>query len=128
MMDQFYMGFLGPIVHNVLMMAMRTTGERVIELRTAREILAGRPINILVYLEMFLKPLRAAGIPIPDYTMGNYKLHDLGFGYTMLFGGNDFGPFEHFRRTENGHQMNEVKKILGQTYGKGGISPIYSYK
>lgn len=114
MMSKFFINFLSPVVHNVLSMVLSSTGERLIEMRTAKELLDGRQIKLITYVSAFLNPLRSIGFPVPEIKIGNHEINNFKFGFVAQRADVEIGPVEHFRRTENGHLFNEVYRFKGE--------------
>lgn len=112
---RYSINFLSPVVNNIVSTALRGSGEKLIEKRSAYELLHGRQIKLIKTLESFLGPLRTAGFPIPEFKMGNYGLKNFSFGFVIQRDSIDTGPYEHFTRSEKGHIVNEVYKSFGQT-------------
>lgn len=116
-MKMLYLGFTKPIVYNVLVTALRVSGEEIIEERAASEIFIGRKIAILDMLEsMLLQPIRNRGIPIPELGLGNFKIRNATFGFAALIKDVDFGPYEVWRRTEKGHIATQFVSYKGKPY------------
>lgn len=91
-------------MYNVVVTALKASGEEVIETRLAREVFAGRKIKLLDILESYgLQPLRNMGLPVPEVGLGNFKLRNATFGFMTLLAGVEFGPYEAWRASENGH-------------------------
>lgn len=111
-----YISFTKPIVYNVMVAALRASGEEYIEERPAHEIFVGRKIDILNGLEsMLLQPLRDRGIPIPELGLGKFKIRNATFGFAALIQNVEFGPYEVWRRTENGHIASQFVTYKGKT-------------
>ena len=113
LLERFYVKFAGPIVYNILNVALRTTGEKPIEKMPITELLNGRKINIIVLLDKVLDPLRKMGIPIPDYGYGGYKLANQSYGIASLINEAKFGPIEAYRRSEDGKQVGDIVGLHG---------------
>ncbi|XP_027195149.2 scavenger receptor class B member 1-like [Dermatophagoides pteronyssinus] len=115
-MDKFMIKFLNPIVHNVIVLALQTFNERIVEERTAKEILLGRQIDILRFFEIIGQPLRTIGIQydlrelMTNY--GNYKLNNNSISIIGILTGNEFGPFETARFINGNLKVNQVVKVL----------------
>ena len=90
-------------------MALRMTGENLIDLTTARAMMEGKPIRILEFASLFLKPLRAIGVPLPKYFgAGGLQVVNHSFGFTSTLGSGEVGPFEVWTKTENGHLVGDI--------------------
>ena len=113
-LTKFSINFISPLIQNSILAILRVSGETVIESRTAREMFEGRLVNLVVAVDFIASPLRSLGIPIPDYGIGDYKMYKNSFGVITALTGTEFGPYEHFLRTEDGHIANEVFKIYGK--------------
>lgn len=115
-MRRMRIGFLSPIVNNVIVAALRVFGESVIDELTAGDLLEGHPMRMLDFVDYIVKPLKAAGLPLPEYKMGNYGLDEtLNIGLVPLARGSEFGPMEIYSRNENGHIMGDVVLSNGRT-------------
>ncbi|XP_046908636.2 scavenger receptor class B member 1 [Dermatophagoides farinae] len=113
------LNFLDPIVKNIMASILAATGEQIIERRTIYELLEGRQINLLILTEKLSKPLRSIGLAIPDLGelsegSGN-KIRNQTFGFIWQRADIDVGPYEYWRRTENGHIFSHVYMIEGRT-------------
>lgn len=115
MLKQFYLSFLKPVVFNVMVAALRASGEELIETRLASEVFAGRKINLLDILETYgLQPLRKMGIAVPEVGIGVFKLRNATFGFKTLLAGVDFGPYQAWRATKDGHIAGHFTTYRGE--------------
>lgn len=95
-------------MYNIVNGALRVTGENLIERITAREMIDGKPIRILRIFGSLLEPLRQLGLPIEKYFgVNGLKLSNHSFGWISTMSSGEIGPFEVYRRTENGHLVGE---------------------
>ncbi|KAJ6221967.1 hypothetical protein RDWZM_000512 [Blomia tropicalis] len=114
-LEKFHVDFIGALVYNAITMALRITGESLIDKSTPKEMLEGKPIRILEYLDIFLKPLRALGIPIPRYFgAGGLQLTNHSFGFVSTLSSGEVGPFEAYTKTVGmEHLVGDIKKFQG---------------
>ena len=113
-METFYVSFLGPIVYNSVAMSLRATGEELIEEITARQMMEGRKLKIVEYIDLFLRPFRSIGIPVPDFKEGFMGIVDHSFGIASSAGFFELGPYEAYTKAENGHPAAHLFKYGGQ--------------
>nr|XP_046909604.1 lysosome membrane protein 2-like isoform X3 [Dermatophagoides farinae]XP_046909606.1 lysosome membrane protein 2-like isoform X3 [Dermatophagoides farinae] len=119
-MKYYRIPFIEPIIQNVVAISLQVFGEHLVSETTPWEILFGRPVNILRFLDKILSPIKSLNLPLPDFgqmlsTFGNYKLTNHSFSIIGLLMSNEFGPLEHYRRNYGRFKTNEVRSILGQT-------------
>ncbi|KAH9520869.1 cd36 [Dermatophagoides farinae] len=118
-MKKFMIKFLNPIIHNILVLTLQTFNERIIEDRSAKEILIGRQIDILRFIELASKPLQMVGINYDIRNLmtnfGNYKLNNNSISIMGILTGNEFGPFEVTRFADGQVRVNQFVKILEKT-------------
>lgn len=119
-MKRYKIRLIEPIIQNIISIALQVFGERLITETTPWEVLWGRPVNLLRFLNTILIPLKSLNLPLPDFSdlissYGNYKLSNNSFSTIGLFVGNEFGPMEHYRHNYKRYKTNEVRKILGET-------------
>nr|XP_027199635.1 uncharacterized protein LOC113793762 [Dermatophagoides pteronyssinus] len=119
-MRRYKIRLIEPIIQNIISIALQVFGERLITETTPWEVLWGRPVNLLRFLNTILIPLKSLNLPLPDFSdlissYGNYKLSNNSFSIIGLFVGNEFGPMEHYRHNYKRYKTNEVRKILGET-------------
>lgn len=120
-----YIKFLSPIVHNLAMMVLRSTGEELIQHdTTAYDILEGKQIRLLQLLEGVLQPMRDFGLPIPAIGMGNIKVYNSTFGFGQMIKTMKVGPFEEYRRSGNGHLATHFYSFQGSVWVFQGYSTI----
>lgn len=115
-MRRMRVSFLRPVLQNVAAWVLRVSGESLIETRTARERLEGRQLNLLAFVDLLVSPLRSLGLPIPAIKLAAYQVEKSQFGILLLLTVGVFGPYEHFRRTEDEHHANEVYKVNGKRW------------
>jgi len=109
MLEKFYVGFIGPMVYNAINLALRMTGENLVDYTSARLLIEGKPIRILSYISMLLQPLRSVGVPIPEYFgQSGLQLTNHSFGWTSTLSSGELGPYEEYTKTENGHLVGDV--------------------
>ena len=84
---------------NILTKALQTSGEKLIEKRTARELLVGRQVKMIFYLDKVMSPLKSLGISVPEFGAGPYKMHNSSFGFLSQRINTDFGPFEIYTKS-----------------------------
>src|SRR5690625_3383306 len=102
-MENFYLGWMSPVVNNILVMGMRAIGESVVDSRPAGDLLEGRSLTILVLVDMLAQQLKSFGIPIPEYGIGSFKIRNFTkIGLVSLVNNFVMGPMEVYTRTENG--------------------------
>lgn len=109
-MEAYYVSFLGPLVYNGMTAALRLSGEQLIETITAKQLMEKRKLPILQYLDVFLAPLRAVGVPVPDFYKGFMGISNHAFGIATTGGAFEVGPYEAYRRTEKGHTAGHIFK------------------
>ncbi len=109
-----YVGFLGFAVYNAMTHALTLSGEQLIETITARQLMEKRKLPILQYLDLFLAPIRAVGVPVPDFHKGFMGISNHAFGIATSGGAFEIGPYEAWRRSEDGHVAGHIFK-----YGDG---------
>ncbi|OTF80547.1 hypothetical protein BLA29_010999, partial [Euroglyphus maynei] len=107
-MKRFKLRFIEPIIQNIVTIALQVFGERLITEITPWEVLFGRPVNILRFIDKIFAPIKSLNLPLPDLdalltTYGNYKLLNHTFSIIGLLMGNEFGPLEHYRHNYGKH-------------------------
>ncbi len=109
LLETFYVSFIGPLVYNGITLALRLSGESLVDRTSARQLIEGKRIEILEYVDLFLQPIRAIGVPIPKYFgAGGLQLLNHSFGFTTTLASGEVGPMEVYRRTENGHLVGDI--------------------
>ncbi|KAH9392176.1 cd36 [Tyrophagus putrescentiae] len=114
-LENFYLNFLGPVVYNAINMVMRATGEDLVEVITARQLMEGRKMRIIEYADMIMAPVRWLGISAPDFTNGTFfgiSNHSVGITSSIPF--LELGPYEAYRRTEKGHTVGHIHQYQGR--------------
>ena len=115
LLESYYLKFAGPLAFNAVAMALKASGEQLVEQRTAGELLDGRKVKLVEYLDYMLTPLKSIGVPIPMFGLGPYKLNNASFGFVSQRLFTEFGPFEVYTRTEDGHTFGEIFKLHEST-------------
>lgn len=113
-LENFYLNFLGPIVYNAINMVLRATGEDLVEVITARQLMEGRKMRIIEYADMMLAPVRWLGISAPDFQTGFFGISNHSFGITSSIPFFELGPYEAYRRTEKGHTVGHIHEYEGR--------------
>ena len=113
-LKKMYLSFIAPVVFNIAVALLRASGETIVEKRTAFELLDGRKINLVSILETVLSPIRQMGLPIPRFGVGFYTLNEDSFGFVHIRKESEFGPYEVFTSTTDGHYVLETKNFEGK--------------
>ena len=107
LLKTLYLRFTSPFVMNLVMRLMGATDEKLIETRTARELLEGRKLKLVEIFDNVAEPLRDWGLPIPGIGVGFYMLNNASFGFVALRTITEFGPYEVYTDTKNGHSVGQ---------------------
>lgn len=113
-LKKMYLGFTAPVVFNIAIGLLRASGEQIVEKRTASDLLDGRKIDLVTMLETVLQPIRNMGLPLPKLGVGFYTMNQEAFGFVHMRRESEFGPFEVYTSTENGHYVLETFKFGGK--------------
>ncbi|KPM06179.1 CD36-like protein 4 [Sarcoptes scabiei] len=138
LLEKFSIKFLSPIVFNALILSMEAFNEKIIDEVTPEQILLGRKIEILNFLDSLGSPLRTIGVPVPDVDtilakMNSDVLKNNSLSIVNIIG-RESNSIESYRFAENGHLVNQVKKFDGSSAFKNyrspcnrvrGLDPIY---
>lgn len=115
LLENFYLNFLGPIVYNAINMLLRATGEDLVEVITARQLMEGRKMRIIEYADLMLAPVRWLGIGVPKFTDGSFfGISNHSFGITSSIPFLELGPYEAYLRTEKGHTVGHIHQFQGR--------------
>lgn len=117
LLEKFSIKFLSPIVFNALILSMEAFNEKIIDEVTPEQILLGRKIEILNFLDSLGSPLRTIGVPVPDVDtilakMNSDVLKNNSLSIVNIIG-RESNSIESYRFAENGHLVNQVKKFDG---------------
>ena len=108
LMTQFYVSFLGPIVYNAITLALSNTGQELVTVVTARQLMEGWELDLIRYIDNILIPFRTLGLPMPSFKEGFLGIVENSFGITTYVSWFELGPFEAYVKHEDGHYMGQV--------------------
>lgn len=111
LLESLYLNFLGPVVYNGINLALQSTGEDLVEVITARQLMEGRHMGIIAYADMILAPFRWIGVPVPNFQEGSMGIFNHSFGIATSIPFFELGPYEAYLRTENGHTVGHMHKF-----------------
>ncbi|OTF75767.1 CD36-like protein [Euroglyphus maynei] len=107
------LGFLTPVVQNVVSNVIQSSGEKIIEQRQAADLLDGHRVKFFKNVQRLLKPMKALGIKFgPE--LENFDFEHYSFGFGPQNSGQKSELYEHFRHTENGHLFDGIYKVGGK--------------
>nr|XP_027206333.1 sensory neuron membrane protein 1-like [Dermatophagoides pteronyssinus] len=116
------LGFLSPVVQNVVANVIQSSGEKIIVQRQALDLLDGHRVKFLKNVQRLLKPIKALGITF-NSELENMDFEHYSFGFGPQNSGHKSELNEHYRHTKNGHLFDGIYKIAGKRKLKDFRSP-----
>ncbi|XP_075585145.1 sensory neuron membrane protein 1 isoform X3 [Dermatophagoides farinae] len=113
MKENSILGFLSPVVQNVVANVIRSSGEKIIVQRKALDLLDGHRVKFLKNVQRILKPLKALGITF-NSELENMDLEHYSYGFGPQNSGQKSELYEHFRHTKSGHLFDGIYKVAGK--------------
>lgn len=114
-LDRLYLNFLGPIVYNSINSLLISTGESLVDTFTAGQLMEGRHMKLIEYVDIMLQPIRWTGlVDVANFQQGSLGIFNFSFGIITSVPYFELGPYESYVQSEDGHTVGHIHQFVGR--------------